>query len=61
MRGVPLRVVAELMGHQNIQMTMRYAHLGEGNKLAAVRELASFQAAPTGTKTDTEQKEAVSV
>lgn len=27
MAGVDLRTVAELMGHQQIQMTMRYAHL----------------------------------
>ena len=27
MRGAPLKVVQELMGHATIQMTMRYAHL----------------------------------
>lgn len=27
MRGVPLKVVQELLGHANIQTTMRYAHL----------------------------------
>lgn len=42
MSGVPLRVVAELMGHQTIQMTMRYAHLAESDKVAAVRKLHSF-------------------
>ena len=66
MRGVPLRVVADLMGHVTIQMTMRYAHLGEGNKRAAVRELDSFAlenttdtAEPTDTRTDTEPKDEV--
>ena len=27
MRGVPLKVIQELMGHATIEMTMRYAHL----------------------------------
>jgi len=27
MRGVPMKVVQELLGHQTIQMTMRYSHL----------------------------------
>ena len=27
MRGVPIKVVQELMGHKDIKTTMRYAHL----------------------------------
>ena len=27
MRGVPLRVIQELMGHASMEMTLRYAHL----------------------------------
>jgi len=39
MAGVDLRTVAELMGHQQIQMTMRYAHLAPAHTLAAVERL----------------------
>lgn len=27
MRGVPLKVIQEMMGHATIEMTMQYAHL----------------------------------
>lgn len=30
MRGVPLKLVSDWMGHSTITMTMRYAHLAEG-------------------------------
>lgn len=30
MRGVPLRAVQELLGHHDMKMTMRYAHLAPG-------------------------------
>ena len=29
MNGVPLPVVARLLGHANVCMTMRYAHVGD--------------------------------
>jgi len=41
MAGVDLRTVAELMGHQQIQMTMRYAHLAPAHALAAVERLVT--------------------
>jgi site-specific recombinase XerD len=39
MAGVDLRTVQELMGHQTIQMTVRYAHLAPTHTLAAVQRL----------------------
>jgi len=42
MRGVDLRSVADLMGHKNIQMTMRYAHLAPAHKQDAVARLDAF-------------------
>jgi integrase len=36
MRGASLKEVQELLGHKNIAMTMRYAHLGEDQKRKAV-------------------------
>ena len=39
MAGVDLRAVQELLGHKNILMTMRYAHLSPDHKRAAVEAL----------------------
>ena len=36
MAGVPLNTVRDLMGHADIKMTLRYAHLAPGTKAAAV-------------------------
>lgn len=42
MKGVPLRVVQELLGHYDIKMTMKYAHLAPGFAHAeAVRALSA--------------------
>lgn len=41
MAGVDLRTVQVLMGHKNIQMTCRYAHLAPDHTLAAVERLVS--------------------
>lgn len=38
-KGVPLRVVQELLGHSTIQMTMRYAHLAPSTLREAVEVL----------------------
>jgi integrase len=42
MADVDIRTVAELMGHKNIQMTMRYAHLAPEHKLVAVERLSRY-------------------
>jgi site-specific recombinase XerD len=39
MRGVPLKVIQELMGHATIEMTMRYAHLAPEARESAVQQL----------------------
>lgn len=39
MRGVPLATVAELLGHSNIKMTMRYSHLLKDHVKASINKL----------------------
>ena len=39
MRGVPMKVVQELLGHQTIQMTMRYSHLTPDVRRGAIELL----------------------
>lgn len=38
-KGVPIKTIQELMGHENITMTMSYAHLAESVKVDAVNIL----------------------
>lgn len=40
--GVDVRTIQELAGHADIQTTMRYVHLVESNKHAAIRRLRDF-------------------
>jgi hypothetical protein len=51
---VDIRTVQELMGHDSISTTVRYAHLAPKHTLAAVELLAGGSTVePTGTKTST--------
>jgi len=58
MAGVGLRTLQELMGHKNIAVTCRYAHLAPQHQLDAVSRLdgrGRKPSEPTGTKTDTSE------
>lgn len=52
MAGVPMRHIADLMGHSEIQTTMRYAHLAPGHLVDAVEKLVR-NCTETDTRTDT--------
>ena len=39
MKGVPLPVVARLLGHSQVRMTMRYAHVGDREVIAAAERI----------------------
>jgi integrase len=54
MAGVPLRTLAELLGHKTLAMVMRYAHLAPAHLREAVERITG---ASTDTSTDTEQSE----
>jgi integrase len=41
MAGVDLTTVKDLLGHKDIKMTIRYAHLAESHKMHAVKTLAA--------------------
>jgi integrase len=42
MKGIDLNIVRELMGHADLQMTLRYAHLAPRSKLRAAEVLATI-------------------
>jgi integrase len=50
MRGASLRAVAELLGHQTMQMTMRYAHLSPGYLSHEVKLLDAVGSTPRARK-----------
>lgn len=41
MAGVDLNTVRELLGHEDIKMTLRYAHLASEHKAEAVARLSA--------------------
>lgn len=41
--GVPVDTVSRLLGHSNIQQTMQYAHLSDGNLASAINVLEKLQ------------------
>lgn len=60
MKGVPIRDIALLMGHSQIQVTMRYCHLQPGNLADAVERLVEPQPVPEKTQVSPEVSPAVS-
>ena len=41
MKGIPLPVVARLLGHREAKMTMRYAHVGDREVIAAAERIGT--------------------
>ena len=56
MRGASLRSVAELLGHQSMKMTMRYAHLSPAFLSAEVSLLDPLPAHPAGAEPEEGQE-----
>ena len=48
MNGVPVPVVSRLLGHSNVRMTLRYAHLGDRDIEAAAERVGQSIAAIMG-------------
>ena len=48
MNGVPVPVVSRLLGHSNVRMTLRYAHLGDREIEAAAESIGQAIGAMMG-------------
>jgi site-specific recombinase XerC len=60
MKGNDLKTVQELMGHRNIEMTLRYAHLSPAHKMSTVQTLVQAKnEGQSDTATDTTGKKAI--
>ena len=44
MQGIPLPVVARLLGHAQVQMTLHYAHVSDQNVDAAAERIGGVMA-----------------
>ena len=44
MQGIPLPVVARLLGHAQVQMTLRYAHVSDRDVEAATERIGEVMA-----------------
>lgn len=49
-RGVPLAVVREILGHSDVKLTMRYAHVGASQKVEAVEAIGEHWRPAAGTE-----------
>jgi hypothetical protein len=47
MRKVPIRVVQQILGHSDIRLTMRYAHVGDESLAQAVDAIGEALGAGT--------------
>ncbi len=56
MKGASLRSVAELLGHRELRMVMRYAHLSQEHLSAEVGLLDSTTAPPAPTETECSER-----
>jgi len=50
MAGVPRRTIAEILGHRDMRMTTRYAHLSPQHLREAMSALDAPQPAPDGAE-----------
>lgn len=48
-RGVPIAVVRDILGHSDIKLTMRYAHVAASQKIDAVETIGDHWRPSTGT------------
>ena len=46
MQGIPLPVVARLLGHAQVQMTLRYAHVSDRDVEAAAERIGGAPSRP---------------
>ena len=52
MNEVPVPVVSRMLGHSNVRMTLRYAHLGDREVEEAAERVGRTIAAVIGLETD---------